>query len=167
MISLSANVEGATIRLENGKAVDELALASALRARGLRYGLADYWVAYRLTFLMREDPILVPWHAELDRYAPYRRAMEAEQTIAYVYDPYWSVEDLAYRKSELQSGKGGFEPAFEEFRVGRYSVLVLKRSRPGGLRVAGTRERPNNGSSDKPANPNTPAGASPSDSHAL
>jgi hypothetical protein len=136
------NVNGASIRLENGKAEDELRLASALRARGLHYGLADYWVAYRLTFLMREDPIVVPWHAELDRYAPYRHAMEAEQTLAYVYDPYWSGEDLAYRKGELRNGKGGFDPAMEEFRIGRYSVLILKRSRPGGLRVAETPARP-------------------------
>jgi hypothetical protein len=130
------NVDGAHIRLQNGRAEDEHLLAKALHARGLRYGLADYWVAYRLTFLFHEDPIVVPWHAELDRYPPYRRAAEAERTVAYVFDPYWSEEDLAFRKAELSKGKGGFEPGFEEFHVGRYSVLVLRRAEPSGLRVA-------------------------------
>jgi hypothetical protein len=134
------NVDGFRIRLENGRARDEIELAAALRERGLHYGLADYWVAYRLTFLMHEDPIIVPWHAKLDRYAPYRRAADAEPIIAYIYDSYWSQEDLSYRKGEFRGGKAGFEPGFEEFRVGRYSVLVLRRSRPGGLRVAGAHE---------------------------
>ncbi len=137
------NVDGPRIVQKNGRAVDEQTLARALRARGLRYGLADYWVSYRLTFLFHEDPILVPWHAALDRYPPYRRAADAERTLAYVYDPYWSEEDLAYRKEELSKGKGGFEPGFEEFRAGRYTVLVLRRARPGGLRVAGAHGRLN------------------------
>jgi hypothetical protein len=136
------NVDGVHIRLENGRAEDEHRLAEALHARGLRYGLADYWVAYRLTFLFHEDPILVPWHAALDRYPPYRRAEEAERTVAYVFDPSWSLEDLSYRKSELSEGKTGFEPGFEEFRVGRYSVLVLRRIRTGGARVAGAHGSP-------------------------
>jgi hypothetical protein len=131
------NVDGFHIRLENGRAQDEAALSAALARRGLHYGLADYWVAYRLTFLMHEDPIIVPWHAHLDRYAPYRRAVEAEPVVAYVYDSYWSEEDLSYRKGEFRGGKEGFEPGFEEFRAGRYTVLVLRRNRPGGVRVAG------------------------------
>jgi hypothetical protein len=142
------NVDGFRIRLANGRARDETELATALHERGLHYGLADYWVAYRLTFLMHEDPIIVPWHAKLDRYPPYRRAADAEPTVAYVYDPYWSQEDLSYRKREFRGGKAGFEPGFEEFRVGRYSVLVLRRSPPGGLRVAGANE---------PATPEPPA----------
>jgi hypothetical protein len=131
------NVDGAHIRLENGRAEDERALAQLLHARGLRYGLADYWVAYRLTFLFHEDSILVPWHAHLDRYPPYRRAEEAERTVAYVYDPLWSKEDLGFRKSELLQGTGGFEPSIEQLRAGRYTVLVLRRNPADGLRVAG------------------------------
>lgn len=159
------NVDGVRVRLDNGRARDEAVLATALRERGLRYGLADYWVSYRLTFVLREDPIIVPWHAKLDRYAPYRRAADAEPHVAYVYDPYWSEEDLAYRKRELQSGKAGFEPAFEEFRAGRYSVLVLRRSRPGGLRVAGAQE-PSNGVQSAP-DPHASASNPPSGKQAL
>lgn len=122
------NVDGVRIRRDNGLAKDEHALAELLRARGIRYGLADYWVAYRLTFLFREDPILVPWHAALDRYPPYRRATEAEAVVAYVYDPYWSREELASRERDFRSAGSGFEPDFDETRVGRYTVLVLTRT---------------------------------------
>lgn len=132
-----SNVDGWRIRRENGAARDEHALAEILRSRGLHHGVADYWVSYRLTFLFHEDPIIVPWHPELDRYAPYRRAVEADPVIAYVYDPSWSTEDLAYRKHELRAGNTPFEPDIEEIRVGRYTVLVLHRKRPGGPRVAG------------------------------
>ncbi|HEX4339293.1 MAG TPA: hypothetical protein VH062_25475 [Polyangiaceae bacterium] len=136
------NVDGARIRTENGRAEDERQLVEALHARGLRYGYADYWVSYRLTFLFHEDPILVPWHAALDRYPPYRRAVKSERTVAYVFDPYWSQEDLAYRKSELATGKVGFEPGFDEFRAGRYTVLVLRQDQPGDVRVAGAHGGP-------------------------
>jgi hypothetical protein len=121
------NVDGLRIRRENGEARDEHALGEALHARGIRYGLADYWVAYRLTFLFHEDPTVVPWHAALDRYPPYRRAMENEPVVAYVFDPVWSTEDLDYRKGELRSGKAGFEAELGELRVGRYTVLILRR----------------------------------------
>jgi hypothetical protein len=131
------NVDGIRIRLDNGRAQDEHKLAQLLHARGLRYGLADYWVAYRLTFLFHEDAILVPWHAHLDRHAPYRRAEEAERTVAYVYDPLWSQEDLGYRKNELLHGARGFDPSIEELHAGRYTVLVLRRNPAGSLRVAG------------------------------
>ncbi|HVW25496.1 MAG TPA: hypothetical protein VHC69_09000 [Polyangiaceae bacterium] len=136
------DVDGARIRLENGRAEDEQQLERLLHARGLRYGMADYWVAYRLTFLFHEDPILVPWHPELDRYPPYRRAEEAERTVAYVYDPLWSKEDLAYRKAELIGGKGGFEPSIEELHAGRYTLLVLHRDAANALRVAGASGSP-------------------------
>lgn len=131
------NVDGTRIRLENGRAEDERQLARVLRARGIRYGLGDYWVAYRLTFLFHEDPILVPWHAHLDRYPAYRRAEEAERTVAYVYDPIWSQEDLGYRKNELLHGARGFEPSLEELHAGRYTVLLLRRNPAESLRVAG------------------------------
>jgi hypothetical protein len=131
------NVDGVRIRLENGRAEDERRLAQLLHAHGIRYGLADYWVAYRLTFLFHEDTILVPWHAHLDRYVPYRRAEEAERTVAYVYDPLWSQEDIGYRKSELLHGARGFEPSFEELHAGRYTVLVLRRNPTESLRMAG------------------------------
>ena len=61
------------------------ALGAALRARGVEYGAAQYWLAYRLTFLWRESPIVVPTDPYSDRYAPYRRGYEAAPVVAYIY----------------------------------------------------------------------------------
>jgi hypothetical protein len=122
------NVDGIRIQRKNGLARDEHALAEFFRARGVGGAMADYWVAYRLTFLFHEDPVVVPWHAALDRYPPYRRLVDTAPVVGYVYDPAWSDENLAYRKTQFRSGGTGFQPDFEEARVGRYTVLVLVRS---------------------------------------
>lgn len=155
-----SNVDGWRIRRDNGTARDEHALAELLRSRGLHYGMADYWVSYRLTFLFDEDPVIVPWHPELDRYAPYRRALEAQSVVAYVYDPTWSTEDLAYRTRELRAGNTAFEPDVEEIRVGRYTVLVLHKKHPGGARVADAYARGRDNAAARPIQAPRTAGGS-------
>ena len=52
-------------------AVDER-LGAALRARGIRYAVADYWASYRLTLAWREAPVVVPTNQVEDRFKPYR-----------------------------------------------------------------------------------------------
>jgi hypothetical protein len=124
------DVSGWHLRHENGAARDEKALGAALRSRGVHYGVADYWVSYRLTFLLHEDPVIVPWHQSQDRYPPYRAAFVAAPVVAYVYDPWRSHEDLTAREARIRSGESEFEPVFENFTVGRYTVLVLRRLAP-------------------------------------
>ena len=58
-------------------AVDER-LGVALRERGIRYVVADYWASYRLTFAWRESPVVVPTNEGEDRFRPYRERFEAE-----------------------------------------------------------------------------------------
>ena len=53
-------VDGVPVRDPRGVAQEEVALAGALRAEGVRYAAAQYWLAYRLTFLFDEDPVVVP-----------------------------------------------------------------------------------------------------------
>jgi hypothetical protein len=115
---------------------DEAVLASELRDHGVRYGLADYWVAYRLTFLFEEQTIIVPWHAQLDRYAPYRSAVTAQARVAYIYDPWRSKEGLEEREAEIKANQTDFAPEFEVLRAGRYTVLLLRRTRDGDRRLA-------------------------------
>ena len=62
-------------------------LADALRAEGVRYAAAQYWLAYRLTFLFDEDPVVVPLAEADDRYRPYRDGFEAAPVVAYVFHP--------------------------------------------------------------------------------
>ncbi|HEY2409989.1 MAG TPA: hypothetical protein VGI10_28495 [Polyangiaceae bacterium] len=106
---------------------DETALRAALRARDLERGLADYWVAYRLTFLYDEEVVIAPWHANLDRYPPYRQLVGAAHRVAYIYDPWRSKEDLATREASITHAETEFLPNLEKFTAGRYTVLVLTR----------------------------------------
>ncbi len=68
-----------------GAATEEAALGAALRERGVRYGAAQYWLAYRLTFLWQETPTIVPTDPGSDRYAPYRQGYEAAPVVAYIF----------------------------------------------------------------------------------
>jgi hypothetical protein len=102
---------------------DDYTLHAMLRARGVSYAMADYWASYRLTFLFREDIVVVPKNDVEDRYAPYRRAFQQARTYAYVYDPGRSREDLAEATRALRAGPG----RVEELRAGRLSVFVVTR----------------------------------------
>ncbi len=68
-----------------GVATEEAALGAALRERGVRYGAAQYWLAYRLTFLWQETPIVVPTDPGSDRYTSYRQGYEAAPLVAYIF----------------------------------------------------------------------------------
>ena len=63
-----------TLAVHPSLAVDER-LGAALRERGIRYAVADYWASYRLTFSWRESPVVVPTNQAEDRYRPYRDAL--------------------------------------------------------------------------------------------
>jgi hypothetical protein len=139
-----SDVDGFHIRRENGRALDEQQLASALRARGIRYGFADYWASYRLTFLFDENPVIVPLHESQDRYPAYRNAVASAPLVAYLYDPLRSEEDLAEHEREIRAGTTEFDPAFEEIHAGRFIALILRhraasplithaKGRPGAL----------------------------------
>ncbi len=104
-------------------------LEAALTSRGVRYAMADYWVAYRLTFLFRERVVVVPTHAAEDRHPPYRAAFAASPRVAYVYDPLRSREAPGELEAEVRAGATAFERDAERVDVGRFSVLLL-RARP-------------------------------------
>jgi len=105
---------------------DDYTLFHMLRARGLRYAMADYWASYRLTFLFREEIVVVPTNAAEDRHAPYRRAFDGERVYAYVFDPGRSREDLAEKEKELAAAN----ESVEKLAAGRLTVLVVTRGTP-------------------------------------
>jgi hypothetical protein len=80
-------VDGVPVRDPRGAARDEAALADVLRAEGVHHAKAQYWLAYRLTFLFDEDPVVVPLEPGEDRYRPYRDAVDAAPLVAYVFHP--------------------------------------------------------------------------------
>lgn len=106
---------------------DDDALLAALRVRGVRYGLADYWAAYRLTFLSREGFVVAPWHESQDRYPPYRALVAGSGVAAYVYDPLESLESLDARRALFASGETEYSPDFETLRIGRYTAFILRK----------------------------------------
>ena len=69
-----------------GTADDEAELAQALRERGIKYATGQYWLAYRLTFLFNENPIVVPLDSE-DRYPRYKEEFDKASRVAYVFHP--------------------------------------------------------------------------------
>lgn len=111
---------------------DDRALLDMLRVRGITRAVADYWAAYRLTFLSGEGVVVVPWHESQDRYTPYRKAVASAPTVAYLYHPVQSLERLTDREALFGSGATEYFPEFETVHVGRYTVLVLGRSGAGG-----------------------------------
>lgn len=121
-------VRGPLPRLSDaGAAREEQQLIDFLRSRGIRYGATDYWLAYRVTFLAREDPILVPLDASADRYLPYREQYIAAPVTALVFHPAWSRQPRASFESYLQSNR----IPYETVEVGRFTVLIVARRDPG------------------------------------
>jgi hypothetical protein len=121
-----------TLAVHPSLAVDER-LGAALRERGIRYAVADYWASYRLTFAWRESPVVVPTNEAEDRYRPYRARFEAEPVVAYVYDAYRSRESLPAVEDKIRRGETTFEPTYDRFQVETFTVLILKRRAPERL----------------------------------
>jgi hypothetical protein len=113
---------------------DEARLAQALDARGVHVAMADYWAAYRLTFLTRERLVVVPTSYGEDRYPPYRAAFDADRTFAYVFDPERSREPAGSMEQRALAGETEYTPLSEPFRVGRFTALVLMRPARRGAR---------------------------------
>jgi hypothetical protein len=116
-------VHGAVPVAETPELRDDDALRDLLRARGLRYATADYWVAYRLTFLFREEIVVVPNNAAEDRHPPYRRAFEAEPVFAYVHDAGRSREDVTATERALVASNA----SVEALRSGALTIFVVTR----------------------------------------
>lgn len=116
-------VRGPLPVVETPELRDDYALFALLRARGLRYAMADYWTSYRLTFLFREELVVVPTNAREDRHAPYRRALEAERVFAYVHDPGRSREDLAAAERDLVATN----EHVERLTAGGLTVFIVTR----------------------------------------
>jgi hypothetical protein len=105
---------------------DDYALLALMHEKGLRYGMADYWTAYRLTYLFREEPTIVPTSLSPreNRYPPYRRAFDKEARVAYVFDPLRSRENPSDMLRELSEGAENVE----ELHAGNIRVWLISRS---------------------------------------
>jgi len=107
--------------VDSGLEVDESRLLSELKRRHIGYALADYWAAYRLTFMFSEQVIAVPLHELQDRYAPYRQAFLRANNYAYIYDHRRSEESQQTVNSRVTEG------LTEQFSVGNFDVYQISR----------------------------------------
>ncbi len=127
-VSYAPFVHGPSIDASWGRQIEEQKLRDALRSREIRYAEADYWASYRLTFLFREDPIVVPTNPAEDRYPPYRKAFASAPRVAYVYDALRSREEAGSFAAKVARGETEFSPAAERLDLGEFTVLVLTRA---------------------------------------
>jgi hypothetical protein len=111
------------VRDPRGVAQDEAALATALRAEGVRYAAAQYWLAYRLTFLFDEDPVVVPLDPREDRYRPYRDGFDTAPVVAYVFHPSEPRATAAPVEEQLRAQ--GI--AYRRLEVDGFTVLLVRR----------------------------------------
>lgn len=70
-----------------GRAAEERQVGAYLRERGIEAGAAQYWLAYRLTFLFHENPVVNPLNPGEDRYEPYRRKFAMAPLKVYIFHP--------------------------------------------------------------------------------
>lgn len=133
-VSFGPDVRGPFIAERAPGPTDEARVADYLAERGVTYAMADYWTAYRVSFVTAERLIVIPRHAAQDRYAPYRRAFAERARVAYLIDPLRTGEAPDAVADELARG-ALLAPVAQTTRatVGRFTVFVVERS-PGALR---------------------------------
>ena len=107
--------------LDAGLEANEAHVLLELKRRGITYAIADYWAAYRLTFMFKENVVVVPIHESQDRYSPYRRAFFGADRYAYIFDHRRSEESQQSVSSRVAEGQE------ERFTVGGFDVYVLAR----------------------------------------
>ena len=115
--------DGVPVRDPRGVAQEEAVLVDMLRAEGVRYAAAQYWLAYRLTFLFEEDPVVVPLLEADDRYQPYRDAFDAAPVVAYLFHP--SEARTRPEAIEAQLDAQGF--AYRRQELADFTILIVRR----------------------------------------
>ncbi len=107
--------------VDAGLDADESRLLSELKRRNIAYALADYWAAYRLSFMFKEQVVVVPLHESQDRYAAYRQDFGRARNYAYIYDHRRSEESQQTVESRVANGLE------EKFSVGGFDVYRISR----------------------------------------
>lgn len=104
------------VRDPGGWVANARALGDWARQQGVKYGESEYWVAYQLTFLYQENPVIVPYDV-MDRYPTYTEAGKKQAKGIRVFSPQDSaqaVEDFRRQNagritaSWAQGGFSGF-----------------------------------------------------------
>lgn len=104
-----------------GEAKEEALVGDTLRRCGIHYAASDFWLAYRLTFLWHEQPIVVPLNAWQDRYPPYRQAWAAAPVMALIFHPSEPQAQAITYEAQLRRSK----TRFQRIEVADFTLLVV------------------------------------------
>jgi hypothetical protein len=110
-------------RTARGTARDEMQVAQLLRSRGVDHAAAQYWLAYRLTFLFQEHPIVVPLYEGQDRYPPYRNGFNQAREVAYIFHPSEPRASPVDQENGLRTRRANFE----KHAVAGFTVFIEHR----------------------------------------
>lgn len=101
----------------------EMRVQQFLQERGIHHAAAQYWLAYRLTFLLREDPIVVPFSPGEDRHPPFRRKFEAASQVAYIFHPSEPRAQPGPIEQQLRMRRADYE----RHEIEGFTVLIHRR----------------------------------------
>jgi hypothetical protein len=110
-------------RTARGTGREEIQVARMLRSRGVEYAAAQYWLSYRLTFLFRERPVVVPLHEGQDRYSPYRDGFNRARDVAYIFHP----SEPRASPVDQENGLRARHANFEKHQIADFTVFVEHR----------------------------------------
>ena len=111
-------------RTAAGTGKGELELAAFLREKGIGHAKATFNSAYRMTYLFRENPIVVPHEAWRDRYSPYRTAVERSPRFALIFDASYPEHAIADEEAKIKAAGWRSEP----FRAGEYRGFLIRKN---------------------------------------
>ncbi len=116
-------VDGPRVRLAaRGAAVAEREVMASLRERGIHEAYAQYWLAYRLSLLFEEDPLVVPLDPSDDRHAALRATVERAKRVAVIFHPSVPLSDPSPSR-ETARASGNLE---EELQIEDFTILIIK-----------------------------------------
>ncbi len=87
------------------------------------YAAAQYWLAYRLTFLFDEDPVVVPLNGADDRYRPYRAGFAAAPVVAYVFHP----SEPRAQPEAVEAQLAAQRVTYRHEEIAGFTVLIVRR----------------------------------------
>jgi hypothetical protein len=117
------------VRDAKGLITPTRSLGTYLRQNSIRYAAAEFWLCYRLAFLLRERPMFVPLYGD-DRYPPYTEGFRNERRVAYIFHPTSNVSPDPVLASLRQ--RGGQITVND---VEGYTVIIHERDRVPARRI--------------------------------
>jgi len=109
------------VRDPRGVAADEDRLGAELARLGVRHATADYWLAYRLSFLLHERLVVNPLAATDVRYGPYAQAFDSAPVVAYLFHPATPVNPALDYEADLRVAG----VPLERREIAGFTVLLL------------------------------------------